>query len=312
MRWVPVLCAPEEVERSRLIGEDHLREIGSFLIERYDVVIVDGSRALDGLLELPRAVGIDFRGADAGVSRGAQRPALLGALARAGYGLEAVKIVVNRYEKRGGPLYVSIDQLKQTLGAAPFWALPNRYEEAMKAIHEARPIVMKGNAELGRSYRDFGKKLGMKGKKPEDAPVAGSEVLRPSPGASRHPLPEGEGQHQDNPSPSGRGWREAPGEGRRTPLRRYRRNQVYMAFTPTSRAAASHSDLKSKVHRKLLQSLNSETFRLISKERLRGEIGQAVEKFLLQENIPMTLPERDRIIEEILDEVFGSVRSSRS
>ena len=55
----------------------------------------------------------------------------------------------------------------------------------------------------------------------------------------------------------------------------------------------------------LLQSLNSETLRLISKERLRGEIGRAVEKLLLQENIPMTLPERDRVIEEILDEVFG-------
>src|SRR5437868_11132599 len=90
-----------------------------------------------------------------------------------------------------------------------------------------------------------------------------------------------------------------------------------MAFNPSSRGrdisdrqggsagAARQSDLKSKVHRKLLQSLNSETLRLISKERLRGEIGRAVEKLLLQENIPMTLPERDRIIEEILDEVFG-------
>src|SRR5437879_6931634 len=90
-----------------------------------------------------------------------------------------------------------------------------------------------------------------------------------------------------------------------------------MASFPSSRgrevvgrqgSAASperHSDLKSKVHRKLLQSLNSETLRLISKERLRGEIGRAVEKLLLQENIPMTLPERDRVIEEILDEVFG-------
>src|ERR1051325_4210220 len=80
-----------------------------------------------------------------------------------------------------------------------------------------------------------------------------------------------------------------------------------MAFIPTPRGrdAARQSDLKSKVHRKLLQSLNSETLRLISKERLRGEIGSAIEKLLLQENIPMTLPERDRIIEEILDEVFG-------
>src|SRR6516164_7105696 len=83
-----------------------------------------------------------------------------------------------------------------------------------------------------------------------------------------------------------------------------------MAFIPAQRGrdaavSARQSDLKSKVHRKLLQSLNSETLRLISKERLRGEIGRAVEKLLLQENIPMTLPERDRIIEEILDEVFG-------
>jgi len=80
-----------------------------------------------------------------------------------------------------------------------------------------------------------------------------------------------------------------------------------MAILPTSseRPSERHSDLKSKVHRKLLQSLNSETLQLISKERLRGEIGRAVEKLLLQENIPMTLPDRDRVIEEILDEVFG-------
>src|ERR1041385_5107359 len=83
-----------------------------------------------------------------------------------------------------------------------------------------------------------------------------------------------------------------------------------MAFIPAQRGrdaagATRQLDLKSKVHRKLLQSLNSETLRLISKDRLRGEIGRAVEKLLLQENIPMTLPERDRIIEEILDEVFG-------
>src|SRR5262245_23434219 len=77
------------------------------------------------------------------------------------------------------------------------------------------------------------------------------------------------------------------------------------SFQTRGRTPERHSDLKSKVHRKLLQSLNSETLRLISKERLRGEVGRAVEKLLLQENIPMTLPERDRVIEEILDEVFG-------
>jgi hypothetical protein len=41
--------------------------------------------------------------------------------------------------------------------------LPNKYEEAMNAVHEARPVVTRGSAELGRSYRDFAKKLGMNG-----------------------------------------------------------------------------------------------------------------------------------------------------
>ena len=42
-----VLCAPEEIERSQIISEANLRKIGTFLIERFDVVIVDGSHPLD-------------------------------------------------------------------------------------------------------------------------------------------------------------------------------------------------------------------------------------------------------------------------
>lgn len=158
-----VLCAPEEVERSRLIREEHLRAIASFLIERFDAVVVDGSRALDGLLlsclELSESIFVVLTEEFPAV-RNAQH--YLSALARAGYGQEAVKLVVNRHERRGS-LHVSLEQLQQTLSATPFWVLPNQYAEAMQAVHEARPIVMRGNTELGRSYRNFGKKLGFDG-----------------------------------------------------------------------------------------------------------------------------------------------------
>ena len=158
-----VLCAPEEVEKSRLIAEQHVREIGSFLTERYDAVVVDGSHAIDDLLlsclELSETIFVVLTQEFPAV-RNAQH--YLGALARAGYGHEAVKLVVNRHEKRG-LLHVSLEQLQQTLGAAPFWVLPNRYDEAMQAVHEARPVVTRGNTELGRSYRDFARKLGLDG-----------------------------------------------------------------------------------------------------------------------------------------------------
>jgi pilus assembly protein CpaE len=156
-----ILCAPEEFERSQHIAGEHLRQIGTFLIERFDVVIIDGSRPLDalllGCLEISDSIFVVLTQEFPAV-RNAQH--YLSALARAGYGHEAIKLIINRHDKRA-PLHVSPAQLQQTLGAAPFWVLPNRYEEAMQAIHEARPVVTRGNTELGRSYREFGKKLGV-------------------------------------------------------------------------------------------------------------------------------------------------------
>jgi pilus assembly protein CpaE len=166
-----VLCAPAEVERSREISDQHLLEIGTFLIQHYDIVIVDGSRSLDPLLlscmELSETIFVMLTQEFPAV-RNAQH--YLAALARVGYGQEGIRLVVNRHEKRGA-LHVSMDQLQQTLGTNPFWAFPNKYEEAMKAVHEARPVVMKGNIELGRSYREFAKKLGILSKEAAGKPA---------------------------------------------------------------------------------------------------------------------------------------------
>jgi pilus assembly protein CpaE len=166
-----VLCPPEEIEKSRTISEQNLRDIAMLLIERYDVVVVDGSRGLDsmmlGCLELSNTIFLVLTQEFQAV-RNAQHS--ISALVRAGFGQDAVKIVVNRYVKRE-PLFASLEQVQQTLGAPPYWVLPNRYEEAMQAVHEARPVVLRAASELGLSYRGFGKKLGFDGQ-PAAAPAA--------------------------------------------------------------------------------------------------------------------------------------------
>src|SRR3989442_1703455 len=74
-----VLCAPTEFERSQNIGEQQLREIGTFLIERHDVVVVDGSRPPgSNPAQLPGTFGFDFCRAESGVPCRAQRATLLG------------------------------------------------------------------------------------------------------------------------------------------------------------------------------------------------------------------------------------------
>src|SRR5947209_17305425 len=64
-------------------------------------------------------------------------------------------------------------------------------------------------------------------------------------------------------------------------------------------------EIKSKIHTKLLKSLNPDQLRTLNKESVRIQIGTVVERLVADEGIPMTLAERERVIEEILDEVFG-------
>jgi pilus assembly protein CpaF len=64
-------------------------------------------------------------------------------------------------------------------------------------------------------------------------------------------------------------------------------------------------EIKSKIHHKLLNSLNPDQLRTLNKESVHAQIGTVVERLVADEGIPMTLAERERVIEEILDEVFG-------
>src|SRR5712691_2907372 len=64
-------------------------------------------------------------------------------------------------------------------------------------------------------------------------------------------------------------------------------------------------EIKSRIHNKLLNSLNPEQLRTLNKESVRVQIGTVVERLVADEGIPMTLAERERVIEEIQDEVFG-------
>ena len=63
--------------------------------------------------------------------------------------------------------------------------------------------------------------------------------------------------------------------------------------------------IKSQVHYKLVNSLTAEQLKDLNKESIRGQIGAVVEKLIIEEALPLTMGEREKLIEEILDEVFG-------
>jgi pilus assembly protein CpaF len=64
-------------------------------------------------------------------------------------------------------------------------------------------------------------------------------------------------------------------------------------------------EIKSRIHGRLINSLTPDQLKSLSKDGVRETIGNTVEKLITDDQIPMTLAERERLVEEVLDEVFG-------
>src|SRR6202050_1504919 len=63
--------------------------------------------------------------------------------------------------------------------------------------------------------------------------------------------------------------------------------------------------VKATIHRKLIQKLNLDRLTEVNREDVRREVTQILESLVVGESTPMNLQERERLSQEILDEVFG-------
>ena len=63
--------------------------------------------------------------------------------------------------------------------------------------------------------------------------------------------------------------------------------------------------VKTAIHRRLIQKLNLDRLMEMNRDAVRAEVAQVVENLTAAESTPMTLQERERLAQEVLDEVFG-------
>ncbi|HKS68474.1 MAG TPA: CpaF family protein [Candidatus Acidoferrales bacterium] len=63
--------------------------------------------------------------------------------------------------------------------------------------------------------------------------------------------------------------------------------------------------VKAAIHRKLIQKLNLDRLSEVNRDEVRREVGQILEQLVVGESTPMNLQERERLAQEVLDEVFG-------
>ncbi len=78
-----------------------------------------------------------------------------------------------------------------------------------------------------------------------------------------------------------------------------------MATISSSIGRTDFGAVKTAIHRRLIQKLNLDRITEANREEVRREVGQILEALVVGESTPMNLQERERLAQEVLDEVFG-------
>jgi pilus assembly protein CpaE len=169
-----IVGPPDTIEHRGYFSEAHLREFTTFLIEKYDDIIIDGGKNLNdeavmSACQVSTIVFIVIH-QDVPCIRNAQR--YIASMVRMGFSQDQIRVVVNQYTKKIGPNHASLEQIQQTLNQPVFYGIPSS-QAMLAAINRARPLVADRQAapEMDRLFRAFVDKA-TGAKTPKSAPTA--------------------------------------------------------------------------------------------------------------------------------------------
>jgi pilus assembly protein CpaE len=149
---------PDALEHHGHFSDHMFREFATFLVDKYDAIVIDGSRAVSNEVVMAAAqvsaavflvIDQEFPSI-----RNAQR--YITYLMRMGFNQDQLKIVVNRYTKKVTATMATLEQIQQTLNQTVFYGIPPS-PAVIQSINKARPFVTNREQapEFDRVFRLF-------------------------------------------------------------------------------------------------------------------------------------------------------------
>ncbi|MCX6590267.1 MAG: AAA family ATPase [Acidobacteria bacterium] len=149
---------PETLENRLYFTEPMFREFSTFLIEKYQSVVVDAGKMIAddlvyGALQSSGTIFLVMTQEFPAI-RNAQR--YISFLMRMGFNQDQIKVVVNHYRKKLPVGCASLEQIQQTLNQNVFYGIPSS-PAILESINRSRPFVANREAagELDRVFRAF-------------------------------------------------------------------------------------------------------------------------------------------------------------
>ncbi len=172
-----VVGPPDALENRGLFSEHMFREFATFLVEKYDNIVIDGGRNISdevviAACQVSAAIFLVLQ-QDFPSVRNAQR--YITFLMRMGFNQDQIKLVVNQYTKKVNSNHATLEQIQQTLNQPVFYGIPGS-PAMLAAINRARPLVAHREqaGELDKVIRAFVDKA--TGRRKEAAPAKDAKL----------------------------------------------------------------------------------------------------------------------------------------
>jgi pilus assembly protein CpaE len=149
---------PDSLDNRNFFSDHMFREFATFLIEKYDSVVVDAGKNIndDVVMSACQVSSTIFLVVTQELPsvRNAQR--YVTALSHMGVHQDQIKVVVNHYNKKASPHHATLEQISHTLNQPVFYGIPSS-PAMLASVNKGRPLVSDREAapEMDKILRAF-------------------------------------------------------------------------------------------------------------------------------------------------------------
>jgi pilus assembly protein CpaE len=137
-----ILARPDMPEDTQRVNPSGFQRLNNVLGRMYDFVVMDSVMSIDPVYaEAIKAADVNLVVMQLNVPSAKNAERFVGALRRMGIESQKIRIVVNRYVKKGWDIDPA--EVERALGLKISWTVPNDFKNAIAAINFGEPVVLR-------------------------------------------------------------------------------------------------------------------------------------------------------------------------
>ena len=139
---VALLARPELPEDTQRVNGPGVSRLLNLLGRLFDYVVIDSVMSIDPIYASAiAAADVNVLTMQLNIPSAKNAERFVGAMRRMGVEANKIKIVVNRYVKKGND--IEPEEVERALGLKVSWTVPNDFKNAIQAINFGEPVVLR-------------------------------------------------------------------------------------------------------------------------------------------------------------------------